>query len=74
MGTSQNENLSEFIPFTFNSVKRLRNNNVQGIKTSEEFKIMKYYEKEMLDYAPNIIIFCITYNNIPELHKIFNKE
>lgn len=74
LGTSQNENLSEFIPFTFNSVKRLRNNNVQGIKTSEEFKIMKYYEKEMLDYAPNIIIFCITYNNIPELHKIFNKE
>ena len=70
---SQNENLTEFIPFTFKHVKRLRNNNVQGIKAEEEFKIIKYYKDEILEYKPNIIIFCITYNNISELHKLFEE-
>lgn len=73
LGTSQNENLTEFIPFTFKHVKRLRNNNVQGIKAEEEFKIIKYYKDEILEYKPNIIIFCITYNNISELHKLFEE-
>lgn len=73
LGTSQNENLTEFIPFTFKHVKRLRNNNVQGIKAEEEFKLIKYYKDEILEYKPNIIIFCITYNNISELHKLFEE-
>ena len=73
LGTSQNENLTEFIPFTFKHVKRLRNNNVQGIKAEEEFKIIKYYKDEILEYKPNMIIFCITYNNISELHKLFEE-
>ena len=73
LGTSQNENLTEFIPFTFKHVKRLRNNNVQGIKTEDEFKIIKYYKDEILEYKPNMIIFCITYDNISELHKLFEE-
>jgi len=74
LGTSQNENLTEFIPFTFKNVKRLRNNNVKDISTNEEFKIIKHYEQEILDYQPDIVIFCITYNNIKELHDLFNME
>ena len=74
LGTSQNENLTEFIPFTFKHVKRIRNNNVRGIKTEEEFKIIKYYKDEILEYKPNMIIFCITYNNISELHKLFEEK
>ena len=73
LGTSQNENLTEFTPFTFKHVKRIRNNNVQGIKAEEEFKIKKYYKDEILEYKPDIIIFCITYRNILELHKLFEE-
>jgi hypothetical protein len=71
LGTSQNENLAEFIPYTFKHVNRIRNNGVNGISSSEEFKIMKYYKQEILDYKPDIIIFCITYDKIPQLHNFF---
>ena len=74
LGTSMNENLTEFIPFTFRDVKRIRNNNVKDLNEKEEFKIMKYYEKEMLAYKPDIIIFCITYEDIRSLHNLFNRE
>ncbi len=74
LGTSQSENLTEFIPFTFNNVKRIRNNSVIGIKDGDEFKIMKYYENKILEYKPDILIFCITFNNITSLHKLFDKH
>lgn len=74
LGTSQNENLTEFIPYTFKDVKRIRNNDIQGIKSKDIFKIIKYYGKEMLDYKPDIIIFCITYKNTDKLHNLFNME
>lgn len=74
LGTSMSENLCEFIPFTFKHVKRIRNNNVIGVKAGNEFKIMKYYKNEILNYKPDILIFCITYGNIHRLHQIFNKE
>lgn len=73
LGTSQSENLTEFIPFSFKNVKRIRNNSV-GVKEDEEFKIIKRYEKEILDYKPDIIIFCITLNNIERLRKLFEME
>ena len=74
LGTSQNENLSEFIPFTFKNVKRIRTNNVEGITREEDAKIMKYYKNEILDYHPDIMIFCITYGNIENLNQLFNME
>lgn len=74
LGTSQAENLTEFIPFTFKNVKRIRNNNVKKISNKDIFKIMKYYKQEILEYKPNIIIFCITYNNIQNLHNLFNED
>ena len=74
LGTSQNENLTEFIPFTFKNTKRIRNNNVKQLPEQEVFKIMKYYEKEMLDYKPDIIVFCITTGNIKSLHNLFEKD
>ena len=74
LGTSHNENLTEFIPVTFKNVRRIRNNTVEGIPAKDEFKIMKYYEKTILDYKPDIIIFCIGYTNIEKLSDMFNKE
>lgn len=71
-GTSQNENLTEFIPYTFKNVKHIRNN--WGEYTGEkEFKIMKYFAKDILAYKPDIIIFCITYDNLAQMHN-FDKE
>ncbi len=74
LGTSQNESLTEFIPFCFRHVKRIRNNDVVGIQEKDEFKIISRYEKEMLDYKPEIIIFCITYENIDKLYNLFETE
>ena len=74
LGTSQSENLTEFVPFTFKNVKRIRNNQVIGIKDGDEFKIMKYYENKILEYKPDILIFCITFGNITKLHKLFDKN
>ena len=71
LGTSMCENLTEFIPYTFKNVFRIRNNSVNNISGKEEFKIMKYHEKEILDYNPDIIIFCITYVNMNQLKNLF---
>ncbi|MBR2526674.1 hypothetical protein IKE67_09440 [bacterium] len=71
LGTSQNENLTEFIPFTFKNVKRIRTNNVKGISQTESTKIMKYHKKDILEYKPNILIFCVTYNNLSTLPYFF---
>ena len=74
LGTSQNENLTEFIPFTFRDVKRLRINTVKNMPFEEEYKLIKYYKDEMLEYKPDIVIFCITYDNIKRLHKLVDME
>ena len=42
-------------------------------KNGKEFKIMKYYKQEILDYKPDIIIFCITYRNISHLKNLFEE-
>ena len=75
LGTSQCENLTNFIPFTFKNVLRIRNNCVKNVKSSDVYKIMKYYEKEILDYKPDILIYCIDYEeDIYLLHDLFNRE
>ena len=71
LGTSQNENLTEFIPYTFKNVKRIRTNNVEGLSPTESTKIMKYWQKDIIDYKPNILIFCMTYDNFSKLHFLF---
>lgn len=73
LGSSQNENLCEFIPFTFKHVKRIRNIFVKDIDGGEWWKIMKYYKKEILEYKPDILVFCITTENAKELHKLFEE-
>lgn len=74
LGTSQNENLDEFLPFTFKNIKRIRTNWVQGIPSDDWGNIMKYYEKEILDYKPDILIYCMTISDVDVLHKIFDKD
>lgn len=72
-GTSMSENLTEFIPFNFKYVKRIRNNNVIDLKVTENFKIMKYWKNHILNYNPDFIIFCITVDNLSSLDNIFKE-
>ncbi len=82
LGTSMCENLCEFIPYTFKNVFRLRNNNlfarrgkqIKGMPYKEEFKIMKHYKKTILNYHPDIIIFCIAYFDMMRLSDLFETK
>lgn len=74
LGTSQSENLCEFLPFSFKNVLRLRNNSVKDVSPKDDFKIMKRFQKDILEYKPDILIFCITKGNVSSLHNMFNME
>ena len=75
LGTSMGENLAKFIPYSFKNTKRIRTNEVIGIINNpiHNFKIMKYHKYQILNYKPDIIIFCITYSNIPSLVHMFER-
>ena len=74
IGTSMNDNLLQFTPYTFKNLKYIRLNGIKNRKTKEEFKIMKYYKKDILDYKPDIIILCITPLNLNNLQNIFVED
>ena len=71
IGTSNIENFSEFIPFTFKHVKKIRINGIKKVKEKDEFKIIQRYGKEISEYKPDIMIFCISYGNISKLKDLF---
>ena len=75
LGTSMSENLSKFLPYSFKNTKRIRTNSVNGIPNDSKhnFEIMKYHKTQILNYKPDIIIFCITYGNVPSLSHIFER-
>lgn len=74
IGTSMNENLLQFTPYSFKNTKYIRLNFVKNKPEKDEFKIMKYYKQNILDYKPNIMIFCITPANLNKLKDIFEGD
>ena len=74
IGTSGNENLNEFLPYTFKNLKYIRIREVKNIKTDDEFKIMKYYEKEIMNYSPDIVIFSFFVGDLFQIKKIFRYD
>ena len=74
IGTSGNENLMQFIPYTFKHVKYIRLNGVKEQNEKDDFKIMKLYKKEILDYKPNILIFSIFTGNLFQMNKLFKED
>ena len=74
LGTSMIENLNEFIPYTFKNVFHIRNNSVKNIPNDDQFKIIKYHGKDILDYKPDIIVFCIPYGHIARLRDMFKTK
>ena len=64
LGTSFTNPLTEFIPFTFRDVKFIRMNIGSYIPYNEYDKILKWHKTKILDYKPDIVIFCITPKNL----------
>ncbi len=73
-GTSQNEDLTEILPYTFKNTIYLRLNNVKDIPGSDEFKILKRLKKNILDYKPDIIVLCITAGNLRALKNLASED
>ncbi len=66
-GTSMNENMLQFLPYSFSEVKYYRLNNVKNVPNAETFKLLKRYKKDILQFKPDILILNITSWNIPNL-------
>ena len=73
IGTSMSENLLQFLPQNFSELKYFRTNNSPIVPVAEEKKIMKRYKREILEYKPDILVFCFTISNIPGFVK-FNED
>lgn len=71
-GTSFNESLLGFTFYTFKDLKYIRLRNV--IDRKDEFKIMKDYKKEILDFRPDILILCITMEDLFGINDIFKED
>ena len=74
IGNSMNENIFPFIANTFKYVKYIRLNERPKRSDIENAKIMKNYGKEIEEFNPNIIIYCITYKYIFNLKYFFVED
>lgn len=66
IGNSQNEDLLQFLPYSAQNLMYLRINLGQVAK-EEQFKIMKYYRKEILDFKPDILVLTVSASNASAL-------
>lgn len=66
-GTSMNENLLQFLPYSFRQLTYYRLNNVQHVSYQDGFKIISKYKNDILTMKPDIFILSINSENIPEL-------
>lgn len=70
-GNSQNEDLLQFLPYSAKELKYLRLNKEQ-LSNKEEFKFMKYYQKELLEFDPDIVVFAVSvgiFSKITDFYK-----
>lgn len=64
IGTSMNESLLQFTPYSFKNLKYIRLINVKDMPNEESFKLFKYYQSEILQFKPDIIVLCLTPANL----------
>lgn len=72
IGTSQCDNLTQFLPYSAAQTKYIRVNNGQ-VKMADEMKILKLYKKDILNFKPDILILCFFSWNYPQMPKICNQ-
>ena len=73
LGRSQNENFSHFLPYSAAQTKYIRLNGGR-VKQNDWFKIIKLYKKDILSFAPDILIFSINTDDLPSLRDLFAKK
>lgn len=64
MGTSMNETLMKFLPYSFQNTKFIRLNGPSALDGTERYKVMKHYKKEILDYKPDVLIYSVSVSNL----------
>lgn len=69
IGTSQNEGLNHFLPYSAVQLKYVRLN-LRPVTKVEQFKILKLYKKDILDFKPDILILSIYSPNFSELRNL----
>ncbi len=73
-GTSMNENLNRYLPYGAEDMLYMRWNNVKGVKNSDTFKFYKRFDKKIAAYKPNIMVVCLTFDNLKNVPHLFDKE
>ena len=69
VGTSQSENLLQFLPYSGAQMKYIRLN-TGWIKATDEFKIFKLHKRDILAFKPDILILSINTDALPRLRDI----
>ena len=69
IGTSQNEDFLQFLPYCASQTKYIRLNKEQ-VKTADEFKVLRLYKKDILAFKPDILILSISTGNLPRLRDL----
>ena len=72
IGDSQNGNLSRFLPYSFKALKFIQVNKEQ-LSLEEEFKIIKHYDSEILEFNPDIMIISILENHLDRLNDLLKE-
>lgn len=62
IGNSNIEALSNFLPYSFKDVYKLRLNGPEKISTTNQYKVLKNYKTVIEEFKPDIIIFCVGYD------------
>lgn len=73
-GTSMNENLNQFLPYSVEYTHMMRFNSIKGVKEIDGYKFYKRFHKKISEYNPNILIVCLTFENIRYMPYLFDKE
>ncbi len=74
IGSSVNENLTETIPYSFKDLHFIRINGPRNIPEEDEYKLIKIYGKNIINYKPDILIICIQAHTIYSLKDLINKD
>ncbi len=69
VGSSQNDNLNFFLPYSAAQLKYIRVN-LGLVKWEDELKIMKLYKKDILAFKPDILILSVSSENLPQLRNL----
>ena len=69
IGTSQNEVFNRFLPYSAAQLKYIRViDNL--VKETDQFKVIKLYKKDILNFKPDIIVLSIGHENLPHLRDL----